>query len=174
MLVLPEKHRHLFKEPFGNLFISFDLLLEDLPESQVFCVGDVVTANLLKAGRPPDIAIIDGHTMRQPYPGIKIPEYHQIFVKNPAGGLTEELIQATKIASEQSGLVIQVEGEEDLAVVPLAMHAPIGATILYGQPGEGVVMLRITQDAKMRAKRLLACFEEVESHNCARDILTTE
>lgn len=170
MRILPDKHRQLFKEPFGTLFHSFEELLPHLPERQVFTVGDVVTANLLKAARPPDVAIIDGHTMRQPFPGVHIPEYHQLSVKNPPGGLTEDLIHATMIAASMPGTLIQVDGEEDLAVVPLAMHAPVGATILYGQPGKGVVMLTITPEMKMRAHELFSCFEEVNRTQDARDI----
>ncbi|MDX8549258.1 DUF359 domain-containing protein [Methanospirillum sp. J.3.6.1-F.2.7.3] len=169
MRVLPARHRQLFKEPFGTLFLSFEEVLIQLPGKRVFSVGDVVTAHLLTAGRPPDVAVVDGHTMRQPYPGVKIPEYHQILVKNPPGGLTEELIEASAIAAGQPGTVIQVEGEEDLAVVPLAMHAPLGTIILYGQPGEGVVMLAITQDMKKRAEELFMCFEEV-STSSAREV----
>ncbi|PWR75664.1 GTP-dependent dephospho-CoA kinase family protein [Methanospirillum stamsii] len=166
MRVLPDKHRHLFKEPFGTLFYSFDELLPYLPKTGVFSVGDVVTANLLKAGRPPDVAIIDGHTMRNPYPGVEIPHYYQMMVQNPPGGLTDELIQAICIAAKKPGTFIQVEGEEDLAVVPLAMQAPKGTVILYGQPGEGVVMLLVTDETKMRAHDLFNCFEEGESsHN---------
>jgi uncharacterized protein (UPF0218 family) len=33
--------------------------------------------------------------------------------------------------------VIFVDGEEDLAVIPLVIAAPDGAAILYGQPGKG-------------------------------------
>ena len=50
-----------------------------------------------------------------------------------------------------------------LAVVPLAMHAPLGTIILYGQPGEGVVMLSITPAMKKRAEELFTCFEEVST-----------
>lgn len=170
MRVLPEQHRQLFKEPFGILFPSFDDVIPLLPKTHVYTVGDVVTANLLKAGRPPDVAIIDGQTMRQPYPGVKIPDYHQILVHNPPGGLTDGLLQAIEVAAGKPGTLIQVEGEEDLAVVPLALHAPPGSVILYGQPGKGVVMLRITSDMKTRAQELFDCFVEVGSPSCARDI----
>lgn len=172
MRVLPARHRQLFKEPFGILFHSFEEVLKVLPESHVFSVGDVVTANLLRAGRPPDVAVVDGHTMRQPYPGVSIPEYHQIMVKNPAGGITKELINASIIAAGRYGTVIQVEGEEDLAVVPLALHAPLGTIILYGQPGEGVVMLAITPETKKRAEALFSCFEEV-SPTSAREVFNS-
>ncbi|HPY59955.1 MAG TPA: GTP-dependent dephospho-CoA kinase family protein [Methanospirillum sp.] len=169
MRILPAWHRHLFKEPFGTLFISFEEVLRLIPGKTVFSVGDVVTANLLKAGRPPEVAVVDGHTMRQPYPGVTIPEYRQLLVKNPAGGLTEELIKATQTAATQPGTVIQVEGEEDLAVVPLAMHAPLGTVILYGQPGKGVVMLTITPATKKRAEDLFTCFEKVGT-STAREV----
>ena len=159
MRFLPEKNRQLFRQPFGRLYPSFDHLLPLLTGRVLYSVGDVVTANLLMAGRPPDVAIIDGHTMRRPYPGVKIPEYKQIFVQNPAGGLTEDLISATKRAAMDHETVIQVEGEEDLAVVPLALHASDGTVILYGQPGEGVVLLEITTVTRNRAKDLLSCFE---------------
>ena len=112
---------------------------------------------------------MDGHTMRQPYPGVTIPEYHQIQVKNPAGGLTKELIKATQVAANCPGTIIQVEGEEDLAVVPLAMYAPLGTVILYGQPGKGVVMLTITPATKKRAEDLFTCFEEVDT-SIAREV----
>jgi uncharacterized protein (UPF0218 family) len=49
------------------------------------------------------------------------------------------------------------------------MHAPLGTIILYGQPGEGVVMLAITQDMKKRAEELFMCFEEV-STSSAREV----
>ncbi len=161
MRILPARHRPMFKEPFGVLFLSFEEVLNHLPGKQVFSVGDVVTANLLMAGRLPDVAVVDGHTMRQPYPGVKIPKYHQILVKNPAGGLTDDLINASMIAASHPGTVIQVEGEEDLAVVPLAMYAPLGTIILYGQPGKGVVLLSVTPETKKRAEELFTCFEEV-------------
>ncbi len=169
MRILPARHRQLFKEPFGTLFHSFEEVLIQLPGKRVFSVGDVVTSNLLKAGCPPDVAVVDGHTMRQPYPGVTIPEYHQLLVQNPAGGLTEDLIQATMIAANRPGTIIQVEGEEDLAVVPLAMHAPLDTIILYGQPGEGVVLLSITPSIKKRAHELFTCFEETETAS-AREV----
>jgi uncharacterized protein (UPF0218 family) len=37
--------------------------------------------------------------------------------------------------------VLHVEGEEDLAAVPAVIVAPAGASVVYGQPGEGMVLV---------------------------------
>ncbi|MDD1725193.1 MAG: GTP-dependent dephospho-CoA kinase family protein [Methanospirillum sp.] len=160
MRTLPDGCRDLFRQPFGTLYTSFDQILPLLSGKLVFSVGDVVTTSLLMAGRPPDIAVIDGQTMRRPYPGVTIPHYRCARVKNPAGGLTDELIEETRKAVESLGTVIQVEGEEDLAVVPLALCSPDGSYIIYGQPGEGVVLLQITPETRKRAEELFTCFEQ--------------
>jgi len=66
MLVLPEEHRKLFKDPFGELFPSLEGLLPRIEGKIVYAVGDVVTHNLQARGITPAIAVIDGHTMRNP------------------------------------------------------------------------------------------------------------
>ena len=39
--------------------------------------------------------------------------------------------------------VIDVEGEEDLSPILLILLCPLGAVIMYGQPGEGIVVRRV-------------------------------
>ncbi len=36
-----------------------------------------------------------------------------------------------------------VDGEEDLAVLPCVLTAPPESVVLYGQPGEGVVLCEV-------------------------------
>ena len=60
--------------------------------------------------------------------------------KNPAGTLSAELLDGLKEALDHMPALVCVDGEEDLAVIPLVMMAPEGALILYGQPGEGIVL----------------------------------
>ena len=54
--------------------------------------------------------------------------------------------------------MIYVDGEEDLAVIPLVIASDEGSIILYGQPGEGVVFREVDQEAKEKARDMLACF----------------
>jgi GTP-dependent dephospho-CoA kinase len=161
MLKLPEDQRHLFTRPFGILYPSLDPVLPLLSGKLFYSVGDVVTEHLLLAGSPPVIAIIDGQTMRRPHNGVEIPEYQIINVKNPAGCISDELIQATKDAVNSGRIVIQVSGEEDLAVLPLALVSPINSLILYGQPGEGVVVLEISPQVREQAQAFLEKFENI-------------
>ncbi len=161
MLRLPEDQRHLFTRPFGTLYPSLDPVLPLLAGKLFFSVGDVVTEHLLQAGYPPVIAIIDGQTMRRPHDGVTIPEYQIINVKNPAGCISADLVNATQRAVNAGRIVIQVAGEEDLAVLPLALASPDGSLILYGQPGEGVVVLEISPDIREKAEILLDKFESV-------------
>jgi len=161
MFYLPEEHREQFKEPFGTLFPELEEALPSLEGKTLYAVGDVVTHNLLAAGRPPEIAVIDGYTMRVPCNRTPLFLYRRIRVKNQAGTLTEDLIGALEDAVENPPALITVDGEEDLAVIPLALAAPEGTVILYGQPGEGVVVCTVTPALKEAARYLLSLFVRV-------------
>jgi uncharacterized protein (UPF0218 family) len=158
MLILPEEQRRLFKDPFGTLFRSIDEVLPHLKSGAVYTVGDVVTHNLRKCGITPSVAIIDGHTMRSPCK--KMPDLtgNCIRVCNPAGCITDALIQALGTAVAHPPTTILVDGEEDLAVIPMVIAAPLGSTVLYGQPHEGVVLRTVTRDARQTAREYLSRF----------------
>jgi hypothetical protein len=79
-------------------------------------------------------------------------------VKNPAGTLTEELIRALDHAIMHPPATVIVDGEEDLAVIPLVIAAPDGAIVLYGQPHQGVVLRRVNKKAKETAHNFLTHF----------------
>jgi hypothetical protein len=158
MLILPEEHRRLFKEPFGVLYRSMDEIVPLIEGKDVYTVGDVVTHNILKKGITPAVAVVDGYTMRSPC--IRMPAVHGecIQVKNPAGTLTDELICALERAVRNPPSTIIVDGEEDLAVIPLVLTARDGSVVLYGQPQKGVVLRTIDSEARKTAQRLLAHF----------------
>ena len=158
LLRLPEEHRGLFKKPFGTLARNIGEHLPELRGRAVYAVGDVVTHNLLGAGIVPDIAIIDGYTMRSPCTQSPLLQTRRLAAKNPAGTITDELVEAIEEAVGNPPAVIFVDGEEDLAVIPLIIAAPVGAAILYGQPGEVVVLRLVDESAKEEAASMLNCF----------------
>lgn len=160
MLRLPDEARVRFKAPFGDLYPELEDALPRLLGHRIYAVGDVVTRNLIARGISPDIAIIDGHTMRIPCSHTPILLAPRITVRNPPGTLTRNLIEAVDRAVGNPPSLIIVQGEEDLAVIPLVLAAPEGAMVLYGQPGEGVVVREITADAKRVAGEMIALFEE--------------
>ncbi|MDO9324925.1 MAG: GTP-dependent dephospho-CoA kinase family protein [Methanoregula sp.] len=158
MLTLPEEHRKLFKEPFGELHKNIGEILPIISSGIVYAVGDVVTHNLQRNGITPSIAVIDGHTMRSPCSRLPASRGECINVKNPAGTLTDELIRALSYAVLHPPVTIHVDGEEDLAVIPLILAAPLGAIVLYGQPHKGVVMRTVTPEAQQTAQQFLDHF----------------
>ena len=158
MLTLPEEHRKLFKEPFGTLFRNIEEILPLLAEKKVYAVGDVVTHNLRKNGIVPAVAVVDGFTMRSPCKRLPDTSGNCIRVKNPAGTLTDELLRALDTAVANSPSTVFVDGEEDLAAIPMVIAAPLGSVVLYGQPHEGVVLRTVTPEAQETARAYLSHF----------------
>ena len=165
------------KTPMGNIFsgpgdmpeVAMSSALESLPEKRgsIIAVGDVTVKTLLDMEIVPDIGLIDGMTKRTQLDEsevVNIDAFDRLInAKNPAGCLTPSLLQAIEQSiSSQNSVVIDVDGEEDLA--PLYIHclAPIGSVVLYGQPNVGVVSQISTLAVKERCRELLSLFEVVE------------
>ncbi|WP_079890771.1 GTP-dependent dephospho-CoA kinase family protein [Halococcus agarilyticus] len=128
--------------------------------SPIVAVGDVVTRHLTDAGARPDLAVVDWVTERESLPAADRPEIEgydaRIDVTNPAAALTGDLLAALRAGVEHDGTtVIVVDGEEDLAAVPALVAAPAGASVVYGQPGEGMVHVTVDDVASERARDLL-------------------
>jgi uncharacterized protein (UPF0218 family) len=150
VLRLPHDLRAAFKEPMGPVYTDADGLLAAAGHP-VVAVGDVVTYHLREAGHEPALAVVDGLTERRRTD----PEVRQLVadrdpeVWNPAATLTADLLVAMRDAlADHRARTLVVDGEEDLATLPAALLAPDGASVVYGQPGEGMVHLRV--DAETR------------------------
>jgi|SRR5208337_3776966 len=163
MLVLPTESRKLFKDPFGTLHQDMGTVLPELAGHTIYSVGDVVTHSLQQNGITPAVAVIDGQTMRTPC--TKMPNLSGtcIRVKNPPGTITDELVEALTYAVGHTPVTIIVDGEEDLAVIPLVIAAPLASVVLYGQPNEGVVLRVIDDRAKAAAHILLGQFARTDA-----------
>lgn len=156
---LPDGHRAAFRAPYGRLYPSIAAARHVLAGRPVLAVGDVVTASLIADGIAPAVAIVDGHTCRDtPQPPVVLPGTRVLRARNPAGTLTGELEEAVRDAIARPPALIVVDGEEDLAVVPLALAAPDGAALVYGQPGKGVVVAAIDAERRALARALLDLF----------------
>lgn len=151
----------------GPIFDRVDALLEAAGHP-IVAVGDVVTYHLTSAGHDPKIAIVDGLTERGAVdPSIEagVPDSGAtVTVENPQSTVTAALIEAIETALDRNGTTtIDVEGEEDLAVLPALFLAPEGATIVYGQPGEGMVAVIVDEESREMARDRLAAMEYDES-----------
>jgi len=159
MLTLPDDVRGSFKDPFGPVYTDAAALLADAGRP-VIAVGDVVTYHLRRAGHAPSVALVDGKTKREAVDAeireaLSDPD-HRRDVENPPGALSESLLStlAEAVAADDP-ITIVVDGEEDLAALPAVLVAPVGATVVYGQPDEGMVRVDVTDDAKAEMRSLI-------------------
>ena len=171
---LPEELRPLMKKPLGTLYVgkgsdTIEKFIGELASpTRLISVGDVTTFHLLEVGIIPDICIVDNRTKRKPVSNNVSARnmdkgYDELSVDNPAGIITDELIKTLceAFASEKT-IRIFVRGEEDLATLPVILLAPLGSVVLYGQPDEGVVFVRVTEEKKEEIRTL---FEKLISKN---------
>ena len=179
MLRLPESLRDAFKQPFGPVYTDTDELLAAVDataadvsatdatgdEPPLIAVGDVVTHHLLSAGRQPAVAVVDGKTEREALATdtaatLADPAAATHEVENPPGALSRALLSAVAeaIASPEPVRLV-VDGEEDLATLPAIVAAPRGASVVYGQPGDGMVHVAVTDAATDEARSLLGQFD---------------
>jgi cytidyltransferase-like protein len=166
-LFLTEKIRSQLKKPLGILIR--DILANKINKAPfVITVGDVTTKafNLLFIGQ--NISVVDFKVSRiKRFENLKELGFsgrERIFrVNNPAGCLTPALFKAiSKIFNleiDNRRIILQVEGEEDLSVLPLILAAPLDSVIFYGQPNEGIVKVVVTKKTKQVVYKLVDQFE---------------
>jgi len=162
--MLDEKLRAELQKPFGALCSKGKCAERLRAYNKIITVGDITTYNVIRAGVVPDICIIDGITMRERVPDevsrtINAEPRTVYEVDNPPGSISGQLQDAVRSSAEMMArserVRIAVHGEEDLAVIPAVIEAPLGVAVVYGQPSEGMVIIDITQEKKENAMRLL-------------------
>ncbi len=153
-LILKEETRKKLQKIYGKL-ISEDELKNI--EGEIFAVGDVVTHTLLNYGINPKIAIVDYKTKRgeKIYEDVKKFGKKIIKVKNPHSQITPELWRAVREAMQYNSVKIEVDGEEDLAVIPVVFFANLGANVIYGMPNTGLVWLKVSDEDKRKVMKII-------------------
>jgi hypothetical protein len=80
-------------------------------------------------------------------------------VANPQATLSADLLTELRAAIDRAAdgetTVLVVEGEGDLAALPVLVAAPDGASLVYGQPDEGMVLATVTPEVREGALDLL-------------------
>ncbi len=164
MRVLPEHLRNALKEPLGILVDEQELLRFLANKQYIVSIGDLVTYTLLTHHIEPLFCVVDYKTRRGDCESL-VKETLQSFgkktvrVHNPAGVITDELWHEIEHAYAQTTgkgpIRIEVDGEEDLAALVAIYLAPGDATIIYGLPNKGVVVVSATEESKQKVKEIL-------------------
>jgi len=165
----PELRRKL-KEPIGTLIRgSFSETMkrfkdvmgkENLP--YIISVGDTVSKNLAKNNVHPRLAIVDNRVMRRNIQPIPLTVDKTTRVKNAPGTITREAVEAIQEAiKSKHRFKIVVEGEEDLLTLIAVLYAPENSLVVYGQPHEGIVVVKVTREKKAEVAGILKAMENV-------------
>jgi len=167
--VLTPELRVELKKPLGILIkgpsaATIKKLKEMVTEDNlpiVVSVGDTVSKNLYRHNFCPKLAIVDNKRMRRKVQTTELRAAKIINVKNPQGTLTEEAIKATREAMEDKDTVaIVVDGEEDLLALIAIAYAPQNSYIVYGQPLQGIVVVKATPDKKAEIAAILGAMKK--------------
>jgi uncharacterized protein (UPF0218 family) len=75
---------------------------------------------------------------------------------NSAGTISREAVSLLQDALRSHYPVrVIVDGEEDMLALPIFSIAPDCSVVLYGQPLEGIVIVKITPKTRKKAKDLM-------------------
>ena len=159
---LPESLRKQLKIPFGILLPSQQVnrnnIQKHLSEKTfLITVGDATTENMINLGIVPSLQIIDTQEKRKERKSLSIKGVNTtLSCRNPAGEITQECITTIKNGfNSKSPVRITVDGEEDLLVIPVCIFAPSNAIVMYGQPNEGLVIVKIDTEIRDKAQKIL-------------------
>jgi len=162
-LVLPESERASFKVPLGREMPDRELdSIED--ETVYLTVGDVVSLAFRKSGVRPRLSVYDGFTERREMTGFAriVADEPKETVVNPAGTITAAMADAVRRGIQGDFALLRIEGEEDLALLPCILYAPVGSRVVYGMPGRCMMVVEVDDSMKDRASRLLSRMEVKE------------
>ena len=170
---LNEEHISILKKPFGYLIKQEEISKEKVfslikkKNQVIITVGDATTEKLISFDLMPNLAIIDGIERRINRSELEISNlkniffkknqtYNQYHCKNIKGTISNEAyLTIKKILVEGERAVIFIDGEEDLLALPVFALAPLNSIVFYGQPLEGIVMVKISDEIKNKSSNLI-------------------
>jgi len=162
---LPDSLRDQLKTPLGLFLpenqahkVNIQKHLSNNP--YIITVGDRTTEKMIEFGLIPSLQIIDNLEKRKKRELPKLANAVELIVSNPPAEITSESVDMIKKAFTMNIPVrLTVSGEEDLLVLPVCVHAPENAIVLYGQPNKGLVIVKITPEIRNKAQSLLDLME---------------
>jgi uncharacterized protein (UPF0218 family) len=158
--VVPDALRPTLAEKYGPVYAGDEADRRIRALGLFGACGDRVVGRSLELGHPPRVGIVDYKTRRgEPIPRDSfraLGAVRTVRVSNPAGQLTEALRSAVRDLVASGGGLVEVDGEEDLGSLALVESLPLGATVIYGIPAEGVSFVLVDDVAKARVRNLVA------------------
>ena len=167
--VLTAKLRKTLSRPLGvlvpgtedecNQILKQVIAKENPPK--VILVGDTISRNATQTGIKADLMIIDNLEKRTRAKTYAFKPKRKIKTKNPAGMIEAQAREAVEHAILGGGDLIEVDGEEDLLTIVAVQASPLGSLVVYGQPSEGIVLVRVSEAKKAEAQAILDQMDKI-------------
>jgi uncharacterized protein (UPF0218 family) len=150
---------------------------KDNPNFTIICVGDVVSNAFLKhsvLSKHIKMVIIDGMTKREKFKIDKNQtKLRYINIKNPAGMISGPASkELSELVDSTDRYLVNIDGEEDLLVLPLILLCKNNTFIVYGQPPvtdmnnsginipAGMVIIYLNDDLRENVVNILKKFDK--------------
>jgi pantetheine-phosphate adenylyltransferase len=168
-LILPENLKTELRKPLGEI-IKEIRRTDNAP--CIIAVGDVTVKKLNESSIAQDISTVDFKVARKKiyssFLDLNFPKDRTIIiVENPSGHITHDLflkiINIFRLGFDKK-IIIKIDGEDDLAVLPLILAAPLNSVVYYGQPDVGLVKILVSEKIKNRAYDLASKFRPIETN----------
>jgi hypothetical protein len=108
----------------------------------------------------PDVIIVDNLEKREKAAQFGYSAEHTFRTQNRAGTIESGAWQIIVEAVRQGNSVVLVDGEEDLLALPAVLSSPDKSLVVYGQPGVGIVLVRVNAEKKKDISELVEQMEK--------------
>ena len=167
LLITPHLTQQL-KKPLGELVegtrydcnLHLKSVIQKEEPTKTVLVGDTVSRTAVQSGIEPDVIIVDRKEMRRDAKPFMFKKREQFKLVNVQGSISSASWGIVKEAIRIGKSVIVVEGEEDLLTIVAISESPIGSLVVYGQPSEGIVLVRVSAEKKEEINQLVRLMNE--------------
>ncbi|MDH5533642.1 MAG: pantetheine-phosphate adenylyltransferase [Candidatus Pacebacteria bacterium] len=144
--------RSFLSKPLGTIVSS----AKHKKDTTVAVVGDFALNTFIEKNWTYTIGVYDNLSQRKPFESENLKNINpDIEINNPAGTISKESLDILNKLDFTKHKNILVNGEEDLITVSLILTMPLDSLVYYGQPGEGMVLLKVTEELKEKILKLL-------------------
>lgn len=160
MIVIPNSVKLELKKPLGRVSYSMEEVKKLSRKKKIVTVGDICTLALLAIGVKPHLAVFDYRYMRKKLNAMLIGVLENTYKKrttygNKPGTLSIKLLCDAPQLLKKGGAVL-INGDEDLTALAFILTAKKEHIVVYGQPKEGIVIVKPKNRIKTKIEKMLA------------------
>jgi uncharacterized protein (UPF0218 family) len=169
-LVLRKSQRNSLKRPLGELVSGttsecnsklVEIVAKEKPV-RLILVGDTISRNAIEIGMKADVIVIDSMEKRQQAVPFNYIADNIFRTRNLAGTIESGAWKVIEEAVRRGNSIVNVDGEEDLLTLPAVLSSPENSIVVYGQPGKGIVVVRVSAERKRQVTKFI---EQMEKSN---------